>query len=133
MNKRSNEHRKFITNVVKYYINVLTGRVFVCNTCVKIEDTMIKQVSYDIITADGPLHITITPVNEPIPGGNYFATGIFRLTAGVVGMGEITFDENMQEWNYDGLGDLTYDEAEEIADSIKDYKDPDGADPSLLY
>ena len=133
MNKRSNEHYKFITNVAKYYRNVLAGRVFVCNTCVKIEDTMIKQVSYDVITAEGPLHITITPVNEPIPGGNYFATGIFRLSAGVVGLGDIAFDENMVEWDYDGLGDLRYNEAEEIADFIRNYKDPEGADPALLY
>jgi hypothetical protein len=93
---------------------------------------MINQVSYNITTLNGPLHITITPVNEPVPGGNYFATGIFRLAEGVVGMGTITFDENMQEWDYDGLGDLTYDEAAEIADFIRDYKDPEGADPSVL-
>jgi hypothetical protein len=38
----------------------------------------------------------------------------------------------MNEWEYDSIGDLTYDEAEEIADFIKNYKDPEGADPALL-
>ena len=93
---------------------------------------MVNQVSYDIDTTEGPVHLTITPVNEPVPGGNYFATGIYKLSDGVVGMGDIIFDANMEEWEYDGIGDLTYDEAAEIASFIKNYKDPEGADPSLL-
>jgi hypothetical protein len=93
---------------------------------------MINQVSYDIETADGTLHLTITPVNQPLPGGDYYATGVYKLTNGVVGMGSITFDEDMNEWEYDSIGDLTYDEAEEIADFIKNYKDPEGADPAWL-
>ena len=93
---------------------------------------MINQVSYDVDTIDGPVHLTITPINEPVPGGNYFATGVYKLSDGLVGMGNIIFDATMEEWEYDGIGDLTYDEAAEIADFIKNYKDPEGADPSLL-
>ncbi len=93
---------------------------------------MVNQVSYDIDTTEGPVHLTITPVNEPVPGGNYFATGVYKLSDGPVGMGNITFDENMEEWEYDGIGELTYGEAAEIANFIKNYKDPEGADPSLL-
>ena len=93
---------------------------------------MINQTSYDIVTADGPVHVTITPVNEPIPGGDFFATGIFKLTSGVVGMGDIIFDPEMNEWEYDGIGEFTYEEAKEIAEFIKSYKDPAGADPGLL-
>jgi len=40
------------------------------------------------------------------------------------GMGDITFDEDMNEWTYDGIGELTYDEAAEVASFIKNYKDP---------
>ena len=93
---------------------------------------MVNKVAYDIITTEGRRHITITPVNEPIPGGNYYATGVYKLNDGVVGMGAITFDEKMRVWAYDGIGELTYEEAEEIANFIKNYKDPEGADPSLL-
>ena len=93
---------------------------------------MINQVSYDVDTIDGPVHLTITPINEPVPGGNYFATGVYKLSDGLVGMGNIIFDATMEEWEYDGIGDLTYDEAAEIADFIKNYKDPEGANPSLL-
>ncbi len=93
---------------------------------------MISQVGYDIETVEGPIHITITPVNEPIPGGNFYSTGVYKLTDGTVGMGNIVFDDEMNEWEYNGIGELTYEEAEEIAGFIKNYKDPEGADPNLL-
>jgi hypothetical protein len=93
---------------------------------------MVNQASYDLETTEGPVHLTITPVNEPVPGGNYFSTGVYKLSDGVVGMGDIIFDANMENWEYDGIGELTYDEAAEIADFIKNYKDPQGADPSEL-
>ena len=93
---------------------------------------MVNQISYDIETTEGSRHITITPINEPVPGGDFYATGVYKLTDGVVGMGSIVFDGAMNEWEYDSIGDLTYDEAAEIADFIKNYKDPEGADPALL-
>jgi hypothetical protein len=93
---------------------------------------MINQVSYDIETTEGPRHITITPINNLLTNGDYYATGVYKLSDGVVGMGDITFDEDMLEWDYDGIGELTYEEAAEIATFIKNYKDPLGADPNLL-
>jgi len=93
---------------------------------------MINQVAYDINTLDGPVHLTITPVNQILPGNIYYSTGIYKLSAGVVGMGDITFSEDMNEWTYDGIGDLTYEEAAQVAAYIKNYKDPAGADPDLL-
>jgi hypothetical protein len=93
---------------------------------------MINQVAYDIKTTNGPVHLTITPVNQLLPGGNYYATGVFKLSDGLVGMGNITFDADMKEWSYDGLDELTYNEAAEVAEFIMNYKDPQGADPDLL-
>lgn len=93
---------------------------------------MVNQVSYDIETTEGLIHLTITPVNELLSTGDYFATGAYKLSDGVVGMGNITFDENMNNWEYDGIGELTYEEAAEIANFIKNYKDPAGADPNQL-
>jgi hypothetical protein len=93
---------------------------------------MINQTSYDINTVDGPLHLRIIPVNQLLPNGDYYITGRYRLSNGVVGMGNITFDEKMEEWEYDGIGELTYDEAEKVAEFIRSYKDPEGADPDLL-
>ena len=93
---------------------------------------MINQTSYTIRTAAGPVLLTITPINSKLPDGDYYATGVYKLTDGSVGMGDIIFDENMNEWSYNGMDELTYDEAEEVAMFIKNYKDPAGADPDLL-
>jgi hypothetical protein len=93
---------------------------------------MINQTGYDIATTQGPVHLTITPINQLLPNGDYYATGVYKLSDGTVGMGDITFDEDMNEWEYDGIGELTYEEAAKVADFIKNYKDPAGADPSIL-
>ncbi len=56
---------------------------------------MINKVSYKINTTDGLRHLTITPVNTLLPTGDYFSTGVYKLSEGVVGMGDITFDDDM--------------------------------------
>jgi hypothetical protein len=93
---------------------------------------MINQTTYNINTADGPIQLTITPENAPLPGGDFYATGVYKLTDGVVGMGEIVFDENMEDWTYNGMDELNWEEANEVASFIKNYNDPEGADPNLL-
>ena len=93
---------------------------------------MINQVGYNINTFDGPVHLTITPIIESLPDGIYFETGVYKLSDGTVGMGSITFDEEMADWTYDGIGELTYEEAAQVADFIKNYKDPAGSDPGVL-
>ncbi|MDB5017344.1 MAG: hypothetical protein JWQ84_2176 [Mucilaginibacter sp.] len=93
---------------------------------------MINQTSYNINTSNGPVHLTITPINQLLSNGDYYVTGIFKLSDGVVGMGDITFNEDMSEWDYNGIDELTYDEAAEVAEFIKSYKDLEGADPDQL-
>jgi hypothetical protein len=93
---------------------------------------MINQVGYDVNTLDGPVHLTITPIIESLPNGDFYETGVYKLSNGVVGMGNITFNDDMSDWSYDGIGELTYEEAANVADFIKNYKDPAGADPALL-
>jgi len=93
---------------------------------------MINQVGFDLLTATGLRHITITPINEPVHGGDFFATGVYKLSEGVVGLGDIIFDLEMKEWSYNGIAELTVEEAADVADFIKRYKDPPGADPNLL-
>lgn len=93
---------------------------------------MINQVGYNINTSEGSVHLTITPIIESLPDGIYYATGVYKLSDGTVGMGNIIFDEDMTNWTYDGIGELTYEEAAMVADFIKNYKDPADADPSVL-
>jgi hypothetical protein len=93
---------------------------------------MINQTTYTVNTIDGPVQLTITPINNQLDNGDFYRTGVYRLTDGVVGMGEIIFDENMQEWNYEGMDELTWEEAADVARFIKNYKDPVGTDPNEL-
>jgi hypothetical protein len=93
---------------------------------------MINQTGFNLNTADGPVHLTITPIIQSLPNGDFYMTGIYRLSSGTVGMGSISFSEDMSEWTYDGIGELTYNEAERVADFIKNYKDPSDANPELL-
>ena len=93
---------------------------------------MINQTTYTVNTINGPIELTITPINAQLSNGDFYRTGVYRLTNGVVGMGEINFDENMQEWDYDGMDELTWDEAADVARFIKNYQDPADADPNAL-
>lgn len=93
---------------------------------------MINQTTYIINTAEGQVHLTITPVNSLLPNGDFYATGVYKLTDGTVGMGEIVFEENGSDWTYNGMDELNWEQAAEVAEFIKNYKDPAGADPDLL-
>ena len=93
---------------------------------------MINQTGFNLNTTEGPVHLTITPIIQTLPNNDFYITGIYKLTAGSVGMGSITFNDDMSEWEYDGIGELMYNEAEQVANFIKNYKDPAGANPSLL-
>lgn len=103
-------HKISETNTVKY-----------CN--VKMNN-ITKPVSYTITIEDVEHNITITPVVQTIPDGNLHATGVYKLTEGHIGMGDIVFDDDMNQWEYTGMGDLTHKEAGRIADYIRDYKAP---------
>jgi hypothetical protein len=81
---------------------------------------MNKPVDYNLYTADGQRSITIKPVNQAIPGGALYITGVFKLSEGAVDLGDIVFDDDMREWEYTGFGDLTHKQAAEIAKYIQD-------------
>lgn len=69
------------------------------------------------IYKDGEEHnIIIRPAK---PGGKLFSTGVFKLFESQISIGDIIFDDKMQQWEYTGLGDLTHQEAAEIAGFIK--------------
>jgi len=93
---------------------------------------MINQTTYTINTAAGTVQLTITPVNSLLLNGDFYATGVYKLTDGTVGMGEIVFEENGNDWTYNGMDELNWDEAAKVAEFIKNYKDPAGADPDQL-
>ena len=85
---------------------------------------MTQPMHYTIMLNGDEHHITINPVVETIHGSNKFVSGVFRLSEGHVSLGEIVFDDNMNQWEYTGEGGITHREAGEIADFIKRYKEP---------
>jgi hypothetical protein len=87
---------------------------------------MTEQITYTIYRDEEEHSITITPVNQSIPGGDVYVTGVFRLNEGEVGLGDIVFDDNMKQWEYTGMGDLTHEEAAEIAGFIQVSDTPAG-------
>ncbi|MFD0749020.1 hypothetical protein ACFQZS_02630 [Mucilaginibacter calamicampi] len=69
---------------------------------------------------DSDIHtITITEVKEVIPGKSAIS-GVFKLTEGKTNLGNIVFDDAMNQWEYTALGDLTHKEAAIVATYIKD-------------
>jgi hypothetical protein len=83
---------------------------------------MKRENSYILQTGDEDRKITIYEINRPCPDGNLIAKGVFGLSEGVKTIGEIVFDDNMDQWEYTGMGNLTHDEALEIATFIKENK-----------
>jgi hypothetical protein len=85
-----------------------------------IHKEMIKPVNYNLYTPDKERIISIEPIVKTIPGGALYATGVFKLSDGEVNLGEIVFDDEMRQWEYTGMGDLTHEQASEIATFIQD-------------
>ncbi|MES2810761.1 MAG: hypothetical protein V4619_19150 [Bacteroidota bacterium] len=81
---------------------------------------MTEPINYTIFK-DGEEHsITITPLTQRVAGNNLYVTGVFKLTEGEVGMGDIVFDDEMKEWEYTGVGGyLNHTDAAEIAGFIQ--------------
>lgn len=92
---------------------------------------MIRPTEYNLYRGGEEREITIKPLIRTIPGGNMYATGVFQLHEAEVGLGDIVFDDNMNEWEYSGMGDLTHPEAEEIANFIKNYHEPNPEDRAM--
>jgi hypothetical protein len=84
---------------------------------------MKNKADYILETGDKDRRITIRPVNQRLIGSYLPAIGVFRLSEGNVELGEIVFDDNMIQWEYTGMGDLTHQQAAKIALFIKEQMD----------
>lgn len=85
---------------------------------------MTEETYFILETEDADRTITIRPVNQIIPGGDRYSTGVYNLFEGTVGLGAIIFeDDELVNWRYDGWAELNEDEVEMIANFIRDYED----------
>ncbi len=82
---------------------------------------MKNELYYILPTEYGERKIIIKPVNLRQPGNGLKITGVFSLREGDMDMGDIVFDDNMKQWEYTGIGNLTHREAEQIALFIQNY------------
>lgn len=88
---------------------------------------MISETYFILETENEDRTITIRPVNQIIPGGDRYATGVYDLFEGAVGLGSIIFeDDKFENWRYDGWGELSDEAAAEIANFIRNYEDNAG-------
>jgi len=81
---------------------------------------MTNQVVYKLQTENGIVQVSISPVIETIAENVYYSTGIYNLREGDVGLGEIVFDNDGRDWVYNGMDELSYEQAEELAQYIRE-------------
>ena len=86
---------------------------------------MVNPVQYHLDTGNGKRAICIVPVYEEITGGDLFATGRYLLTDENGGNGEIRFDGELFEWEWDGDKTLKDENISEIVQFIREYNEPE--------
>jgi hypothetical protein len=86
---------------------------------------MVNPVQYHLCTKHGERLINIEPVYEEITGGDLFATGRYILSEENAGVGEIRFDSELFEWEWEGKNDLEDENIFEIMNFIREYNEPE--------
>jgi len=86
---------------------------------------MVNPVQYQLDTKNGERSIHIEPVYEEIAGGDLFATGRYILSEDNAGAGEIRFDGELFEWEWDGPRSLEDENIFRIVQFIREYNEPE--------
>jgi len=86
---------------------------------------MVNPVKYHLDTESGERLINIEPVYEEIAGGDLFSTGRYIISDADNGTGEIRFDGELFEWEWDGHNGLADDNIFEIVKFIREYNEPE--------
>ena len=86
---------------------------------------MVNPVQYHLDTNNGERLIHIEPLYEEIAGGDLFATGRYILSEENAPVGEIRFDGELFEWEWDGSNNLEDESIFEIVKFIREYNEPE--------
>jgi hypothetical protein len=86
---------------------------------------MVNPVKYHLETKSGEHLITIEPIYEEIAGGDLFSTGRYILSDSIGGTGEIRFDGELFEWEWDGADSIGDEYIFQIVNFIKEYNEPE--------
>ncbi len=80
---------------------------------------MKSELTYTLDTEGGKRSITIHTYNNAAPCSGCYTEGVFALQEGDTDLGDIVFDDKMNQWEYTGMGNLTHNEAAMIANYIQ--------------
>jgi len=86
---------------------------------------MVNPVKYHLDTKSGKRLITIEPIYEEIAGGDLFSTGRYILSEPSGGAGEIRFDGELFEWDWNGNASLEDEYIFQIVNFIREYNEPE--------
>jgi hypothetical protein len=86
---------------------------------------MVNPVKYQFEAAEGEREITIEPVYEEITGGDLFPTGRYILSDANGDTGEIRFDGELFEWEWNGARPLDSESISRIRRFIQEYNEPE--------
>ncbi len=86
---------------------------------------MVNPVKFHLDTRDGERLIKIEPVYEEITGRDLFATGRYILSEENDGAGEIRFDGELFEWEWNGSNNLEDENIFKIIKFISEYNEPE--------
>ncbi len=86
---------------------------------------MVNPVKYHLDTKSGKRSITIEPIYEEIAGGDLFSTGRYILSEPSGGAGEIRFDGELFEWEWNGNTSLEDEYIFQIVNFIREYNEPE--------
>ena len=85
---------------------------------------MKNELKYTLDAGDGVRSITIHTHKHAAAGAGFYAQGVFAIQEGHTDLGYIVFDDNMKQWEYTGMGNLTHEEAAMIAGYIQNKSQP---------
>jgi hypothetical protein len=80
---------------------------------------MKHPVSYLLIKGNEEHKITITPASQKFKDRDSLITGVYKLSEGKAALGNIVFDDQMKQWEYTAMGNLTHEDAAQIAGFIQ--------------
>jgi hypothetical protein len=86
---------------------------------------MVNPVKYQFEAAEGEREIVIEPVYEEIAGGDLFPTGRYMLRDVNGDTGEIRFDGELFEWDWNGTQPLDPEAISRIKRFIQEYNEPE--------
>ncbi|MES2428208.1 MAG: hypothetical protein V4560_14610 [Bacteroidota bacterium] len=76
---------------------------------------MKHPISYLLFKDNKEHKITITPTSQKFKDRDSLITGVYKLSEGKAALGNIVFDDQMKQWEYTAMGNLTHEDAAQIA------------------